>query len=235
MLLLAVGFGVGAFDWRGEPAHASDATPLSQFSAEDADAFAVIVQAGGDRVEIGDPREHQMEMEAEMGHVSPAQSEELAAQLALATEAVPKFATIEDAAAAGYVEISPVVDGIGSHWTKWSLVDQPFDPQAPSQLLFEEIKAGHGPELVALSYWIRSPEAPEGFVGEEDHWHRHLGMCFIDGWLKVDNRSERSSCEGDWVNGSDLWMLHAWVVPGMENQVGVFHNVNPRLCERYCE
>jgi hypothetical protein len=59
-------------------------------------------------------------------------------------------------------------------------------------------------------------------------------MCFDNGWLKNDNIPDRRSCAGDWINGSDLWMLHAWVVPGLDNEYGVFHNVNPLLCERAC-
>jgi hypothetical protein len=59
-------------------------------------------------------------------------------------------------------------------------------------------------------------------------------MCFENGYLKDDNLPDGSSCDGDWINGSDLWMLHAWVVPGLENDLGLFANVNPLLCERAC-
>ena len=121
------------------------------------------------------------------------------------------------------------------HWTKWSWVDEPFDPEKPSQLLFEEVTAGAGPELVALSYWVSSHHEPEGFAGETDGWHQHVGLCFVDGIVVNEEVVDRTQCAGDWINGGDLWMLHAWVVPGMENRLGVFANVNPRFCERYCE
>ena len=58
-------------------------------------------------------------------------------------------------------------------------------------------------------------------------------MCFKNGWLRTDN-APREHCDGDWVNGSDLWMLHAWVVPGVENRLGPFADVNPLLCEHAC-
>ena len=51
----------------------------------------------------------------------------------------------------------------------------------------------------------------------------------------MDENRQPEECPGqDWFNGEDLWMLHAWVVPGVENEYGIFHNVNPLLCERAC-
>ena len=76
-------------------------------------------------------------------------------------------------------------------------------------LLFEEVKWGEGPELVGLSYWVSSPDEPEGFAGDTDVWHKHFGLCFHSGMLYLEDIPDRGSCEGDWINGSDLWMLHA--------------------------
>ena len=100
-------------------------------------------------------------------------------------------------------------------------------------LLYDELVRGEPMELIAYSYWVQSDGEPEGFVGEADGWHQHRGVCFINGYIK-DEHIEREQCPGDWVNGEDLWMLHAWVVPGIENVYGEFHNVNPLLCERAC-
>jgi hypothetical protein len=162
------------------------------------------------------------------------ESEALDAQLAIASAARTRFDTVAEAEAMGYVQASGVTDGTGAHWVKWSQVDKPFDMENPSMLLFDELERGEPWELVAYSYWAASDEPPEGFTGETDEWHTHLGMCFENGWLKDDNIQDRRSCAGDWINGSDLWMLHAWVVPGLENEYGVFHNANPLLCERAC-
>lgn len=167
--------------------------------------------------------------------LTPGEQARLDDQLARATAAVPLYDTVEKALAAGYVQVSNRAEGVGSHWTKWTWVDRPFDPEKPSQLLFDEVSAGKGPELVGFSYWVFSHDTPEGFEGEEDVWHQHFGLCFVDGWLINEEVPDRSQCAGDWLNGSDLWMLHAWIVPGLENRLGVFANVNPRFCERYCE
>lgn len=229
-LITGVAFAISLAD-RDSPA----GLDLGTLAPTDAAAFAALVEMG-----------HGAMVDTEMGHMhmgsdpmpvdlSPEDQETLDVQLALATAAANRYNTVEEATAAGYVQISPYVDGVGAHWTKWSLVDQPFDIERPSQLLFEEITWGNGPELVAFSYWVLSDEAPEGFVGHLDQWHQHLGLCFEDGQLTTENNSDGSTCRGDWISGHNIWMVHAWIVPGMENRFGVFHSVNPRLCERYCE
>jgi hypothetical protein len=172
--------------------------------------------------------------DAKIEELTPQEQEDLDAQIAVATTARTRFDTVAEAESLGYVQGSGVSDGSGAHWIKWTLVDKPFDIENPSMLLFDELKRGEPMELIAYSYWVASEHAPDGFSGETDQWHRHLGMCFDGGWLKDDNIPDRRSCAGDWVNGSDLWMLHAWVVPGVENTYGQFHNVNPLLCERAC-
>jgi hypothetical protein len=172
--------------------------------------------------------------DAEPGDLTPQELEALDSQFAIATAARTRFDTVVEAEALGYVQGSGVSDGSGAHWIKWTLVDRPFDIENPSMLLFDELKRGEPMELIAYSYWVASEHPPEGFVGGTDEWHSHLGMCFENGWLKNDNIPDRRSCAGDWINGSDLWMLHAWVVPGLENDYGVFHNANPLLCERAC-
>jgi len=177
--------------------------------------------------------DHADELVVSVDQLSPTDQEELAAELAIAAEVVDRFDSLEAVEAAGYVKGSGESDGAGAHWIKWSLVDRPFDPANPSMLLLDELVSGEGPTLIALSYWVASDGEPEGFTGDADSWHRHLGICFVNGYIRFDN-TERGACEGDWVNGMDLWMLHAWVVPGVENRLGLFANVNPLLCEHAC-
>jgi hypothetical protein len=141
-----------------------------------------------------------------------------------------RLRTVEAATAAGYVQATPPVPGVGAHWIRWSLIDRPFDPAAPSMLLFDEVTAGRGPELVGFSYWAFSEHEPVGFAGEGDVWHRHHGLCFVNGWLMEEDLVHREDCAGDWVNGRDLWMLHAWVVDAAPNPDGRFADVNPALC-----
>ena len=48
--------------------------------------------------------------------------------------------------------------------------------------------------------------------------------------LVEEGVGDPSACEGSWVGGDDLWMLHAWVVPGYDNPAGVFAATNRKLC-----
>ncbi len=144
-----------------------------------------------------------------------------------------QFRTTEDAQRAGYVMSANYDQGVGTHWTNWRLIDAPFDPTRPAMLLY-------GPRLgetrlVGFSYWVRTshPSGPSGFAGSADHWHRHYGLCFDRSGLlqREDVRSPRL-CQGIYLNGEDMWMLHAWVVPGSPNTWGMFAALNPQLCSR---
>lgn len=142
--------------------------------------------------------------------------------------AAQQLDTIGKANAAGYVVASTNAAGVGVHFVKWSLIDKPFDPTTPSMLLFD---LRHDPPvLVGFSYWVHSTDAPAGFAGDNDHWHQHSGLCIVNGWVDRENVEGPSLCAGAYFGGSDLWMLHAWVVPGYENRWGEFADTNPLLC-----
>jgi hypothetical protein len=146
----------------------------------------------------------------------------VAASLTLKTPAQAK--------AAGYVQAAPFNEGIGTHWIKWSLVGRPFNPAAPAMLLFDGLP-GRQVRLVGFSYWVESTREPGGFAGPNDHWHQHGGLCFTrEGWLADQEVPSRGACSGFWLSGQNLWMLHAWVVPGLQNTWGRFAPTNPYLC-----
>ncbi len=153
-------------------------------------------------------------------------------QWSRAVLAAEALATADDAIAAGYTQASTEALGVGSHWVKWSFVDMPFDPAKPSMLLFKETRHDQPPELVGFSYYVASPDEPAGFAGPNDIWHRHHGMCFVDGWLRSENVALRGDCPDTWIDGRDLWMLHAWTASGWSNSRGLFADMNPSLCGR---
>jgi hypothetical protein len=153
----------------------------------------------------------------------------LAAQVRAAANAACALRTPADAQRAGYVRSSSDAPGVGSHWTNWRYVNAPFDPAHPSMLLYA--RAGDADRLVGFSYWLRSRRAPAGFASNADQWHRHVGLCFDpSGRLEREGLIDQSDCPGDWLNGGDLWMLHAWVVPGAPNRWGLFAPLNQTLC-----
>ncbi len=157
----------------------------------------------------------------------------LASEIRAAEQAACALRTPESAARAGYVLSSNYTEGIGTHWTNWGLVDAPFDPTRPSMLLYGP-RLGET-QLVGFSYWVRTTDhaGPDGFAGSADRWHRHYGMCF-DRTMMLERENVRSPalCNGTYMNGADMWMLHAWVVPGTANVWGLFAPLNPQLCRR---
>ena len=149
-----------------------------------------------------------------------------------AVDASAALATPALASAAGYVQAAPFLRGVGTHWIKWSLVGRPFDPTTPAMLLFDGLP-GRAVRLVGFSYWVSGAAAPAAFVGPNDQWHRHAGLCFNrTGWLAGENVSQQGGCAGYWLSGRTLWMLHAWVVPDLPNTWGQFAPTNPYLCPR---
>jgi len=166
-------------------------------------------------------------------HIGGADRTSLARELRAAAGVACRLRTTEDARRAGYMISANFTSGVGTHWTNWRLVDAPFDPTRPSMLLYGPLLGET--RLVGFSYWVRAadPGGPNGFAGDADHWHRHFGLCFdAQGLLERENVTVRGECGGRWLNGSDIWMLHAWVVPGEANVWGVFAALNPVLCPR---
>jgi hypothetical protein len=162
--------------------------------------------------------------------LGPAESSRLNQQWMKARAAVPGLDTAREAAAAGYTPAAVQVPGIGTHWVNWTLIDAPFDPARPAMLLFDE--RGQSPVLVGFSYWLRSVQEPQGFAGDNDVWHEHTNLCIVNGWIDREQVQSPAACAGDVLAGSDLWMLHAWVVPGWENRWGNFAVHNPALCPK---
>ncbi len=149
-----------------------------------------------------------------------------------AVAAASSLLTPEQARKVGYQQAAPFNQAVGTHWVKWSLVGHPFDPASPAMLLFDGIP-GRPIRLVGFSYWVERNQGPVGFAGPNDRWHRHSGLCFTrSGWLTGQQVPNRAACSGYWLGGRNLWMLHAWVVPGLSNIWGRFAPSNPYLCPR---
>ena len=152
----------------------------------------------------------------------------LANQWLAAQRSTTRFDTIEKIEKLGYVRSSAPIAGIGSHWVLWPQVAEAFDPAWPSMVLFDESRSPA--RLVGYSYWVQSAAAPEGFAGDNDHWHQHQGLCVVNGWVDRERAAGPEECAGTYLAGGDLWMLHAWPVAGYENRDGRFATFNPKLC-----
>jgi hypothetical protein len=77
--------------------------------------------------------------------------------------------------------------------------------------------------------------APDGFAGVNDHWHQHNangGLCLKGGLVVGGEDVTKAQCEargGRKTLLTDIWMAHAWVVPGFECSWGVFSGECPEL------
>jgi hypothetical protein len=143
------------------------------------------------------------------------------------------YPTVKDAEAAGYVRSTVYVPCIGAHYTNVSLA-RSFDPRHPSELLYD----GSTPDakIVGLSYLVYHHNGPPpGFAGPNDHWHQHNangGLCLSGAGVIAGEESSRAECAalgGHKTLLIDVWMMHAWVVPGFECSWGVFSGECPEL------
>jgi hypothetical protein len=162
---------------------------------------------------------------------------QLAAQLTEARAVALRYPTVSDALGSGYQLAGGFAPGTGAHYVSLSGLSGPgsINVDRPEALIYD----GTNPtsQVVGLMYYAMSPNAPEGFAGPNDHWHRHNGVCVrytssgIQVPLPADANVTLGQCQT--VNGSYLsvtgWMVHAWVVPGWESPQGVFSHSNLNL------
>ncbi|HEX7132811.1 MAG TPA: hypothetical protein VF228_09555 [Iamia sp.] len=177
-----------------------------------------------------------------MGHPGPTpwtamvdrdQCDRLEDELAQARGVAERYATVADATEAGWFQVTGYVPGIAAHFMNFGLVDGTFEIDQPEMLLFD----GTDPDsrIVGLSYYVRqdgTASPTQGFVGENDSYHRHFGLCIGAGGVIGDSTLTEEECAaigGTKSNGTDGWMSHAWVVPGCESPWGVFSGENPIL------
>lgn len=105
--------------------------------------------------------------------------------------ATAQYRQIKNALKDGYVDINAVVPSMGHHYMKTSLVDSKFEMRNPEILVYDKLEDGSF-KLVAVEYAVpiaQSPNAPEGFTGNNDVWERNdaLGLWFLHAWIWFHN------------------------------------------------
>ncbi len=133
-------------------------------------------------------------------------TETLDSQLKQARRAAMKFHSFKQAQKANYELASPYVPNMGYHYVNTDLLlNGEFNVEQPEALLYVPNEQGKL-KLVGIEYIVPgflSPEAPEGFIGDSDHWHFNPNVA----------------------GGS--WTLHVWVVE--DNPDGVFAPTSPKV------
>jgi hypothetical protein len=158
-------------------------------------------------------------------------------QLLRARAVALRYPTVADAEAAGYFLAGGFAPGSGAHYVGVGGFGGPngIDIDKPGSLIYD----GSAPDskIVGLMYLGGGDEAPEGFAGPNDHWHRHSNVCikFGGGKLEIpfpadaDVTEEMCSGKGGSLMKITTWMVHAWVVPSWESPQGVFSHDNLNL------
>src|SRR5438105_5270850 len=162
----------------------------------------------------------------------------LESQMAAARSVALRYPTVKEALAAGYVKSTPFVPCIGAHYTNVPKAAR-FDPSDPSELLYDGTEPNS--KIVGLSYLVYHHDGPPpGFAGPNDYWHQHNangGLCLKGALVVGDESTSPQECAqrgGRKALLTDIWMLHAWIVPGFECTWGVFSGECPELGGRLC-
>lgn len=166
-------------------------------------------------------------------------------QQLLATRAfAARYPTLRDATADGFTFVTPFFAGAGTHMGRWEDLDDKVDPARPEVLIYDGNDPGA--KLVGVMYTVLADQQPRNvFVGGNDVWHQHRGLCFttserarkvfspMERLVIGSERAENIWCERMWggqrEDFASLWMMHVWVVPGCENPWGLFAHDHPYL------
>ena len=216
---------------------------LGEASDDDYDAWLWWLRSSG---AVGSAHAHDSSAPGDSGghggHVGPhpwtamtdqAQCDKLADELAAAKAVTEKYDTVAKAEAGGWSKVTGYVPGIAAHYMNFGAVDSTFDVDMPEMILFD----GTDPDsaVVGLSYYIiheGDAEPSQGFTGPNDHFHRHVGLCIVNGVVAGDSQTTAEECEargGSKAGGDKQWMNHVWIVPGCESPWGMFSAASPVL------
>jgi glucose/arabinose dehydrogenase len=148
-----------------------------------------------------------------------------------------QYQNVNDAMADGFVQVTQFIAGMGRHMVRPGGQDIYFYPGQPESLLYEPDSTVPGGWRLAGAMWMmpwqQVPLVPEGFTGNEDAWHYHLGLCFI-GTVVIAENTTQSQCLNQmggniWVQRT-AWLLHLWAYH--RNPVGRFVEINNTLQEQ---
>ena len=192
--------------------------------------------------------------EMEKGPLSNEVCEILTSQFQDVIEWSSQWPTLAHAEADGFHMMVGYTEGMGTHHGRFgdfSMSDENFDNENPEftrtniDTHFDHSKpeflmySGEEPdsELVGFAWYVKAPkdQPPEGFIGDNDWWHRHDSLCFQTQPMLVvgENLNENKCSErgGENVNLEEYWMVHAWVVRPWLTHEDVFTNHHPCLTD----
>ena len=166
----------------------------------------------------------------------------LSVQLAQTSRLTEKYPTLAAAAAAGYRRQGRFNPGLGTHYGGFAgdgiIIGVEGQPMVPT-LIYD----GTDPDSPLAGFMYSAPgsggQVPEGFVGPNDHWHKHSNLCIVmkDGVVTTplgadDVTITKEKCDavpGGFFVAQSGYMVHVWTVPGYESPDGVFSGLNRKV------
>ena len=176
---------------------------------------------------------------------------DLVTQLNTLSEFALRHTDVNTACSSGFVSDQIQTPNMGSHFYSPRFVsDGIFDPAKPEILIYAPADGSlhqgalgrcrngvwEGPPLrLTGTAFILPPSEfgvnhPEAFASDLDNWHAHFNICRgkNTGSDSFVTKQECVNSGGNW-NDAIGWMLHAWVVPEHDSQLGVFSMWNPSI------
>ena len=167
----------------------------------------------------------------------------LAHQMNVARETALTYPTLADAEKAGMRRAGPFSPGLGTHlimygnYAKGAGKEPLTDDQIRHPLAW--IYDGTKPDSpVAGLFYSAMTADPPGFAGPNDVWHQHTNICLttstdggVDAPLGADRDVTKAQCDavhGDLLKATGP-LLHVWIVPGYEDNQGVYGHLNPAI------
>ena len=183
-------------------------------------------------------------------NITPAELATLVGQLDELNAFAETHRDVDSACAAGFVSDRIQTPNMGSHFYNVNWINDGFDPARPEILLYARADgqlpdgalgqcvdgrwAGEPMVLVGTSFIIPPQvignDHPDTFAGPLDNWHIHYNLCRGNDAGR-DTFVPRDQCEAAGGNFSEAlgWMIHAWVDPLHDNQLGVFSMWNSAI------
>lgn len=152
-----------------------------------------------------------------------------------AVEYASQFPTKGDAEDNGWHWLAPWIPGQGTHHVNIERgVTAEFDP-LPNMLMYDS-NSDSG-QLTGMVWAVQSGMMPpEGFPGDNDHWHFHEVLCYSNapgGPFIIGDGITDEQCAargGTNQDASDTWLLHVWlpVYEGWE-ATDIFNKEHPTI------
>ena len=175
---------------------------------------------------------------------------ELVGELDLLSGFLEEHKDVNKACEKGYLSDRIQTANMGSHFIKADAFGNGFDPGEPEIILYaradgtlpsealgqcrDGVWNGQPMTLVGSAFILpptqKDNSHPKGFTGNLDNWHVHLNLCRGNS-SGTDTFVPEEECEklGGNFHETIGWMMHAWVNPEHDNELGVFSMWNPSI------